>query len=597
LTDELPAAPGEDWYHHRMNAAPRPLIPRQIKVSPGFSTAVHPVLQKIYAARGLSTDQELQLSLSDLHPPATMKNLDAAASLLAAHVESGNRILVVADFDADGATSCALLLRGLGLMGCRQADFLVPNRFEFGYGLTPEIVEIARQRKPHLLVTVDNGISSVEGVALARSYGMQVLVTDHHLPGATVPEADVIINPNQAGCEFPSKVLAGVGVVFYLLAALRTRLRDVLWFRKAGISEPNLALLLDLVALGTVADVVPLDTNNRILVRNGLQLIRSGRGCPGVRALLEAGGRNPAGAVATDLGFAAGPRLNAAGRLDDMSLGIRCLLADDELVARQLAVQLDAMNRERKAIESDMREEALQLLSNMQITPDQYGVCLYNPGWHQGVIGILASRIKESLHRPVIIFADAGEEAGVPVIKGSARSIHGVHIRDVLDRVATRHPTVLQRFGGHAMAAGLTIRRDDLALFTRAFDAAVKAMSEPEMFSPSLLSDGKLDGDCFSLDFAVILREAGPWGQHFPEPLFDGTFRVISRRVLGEKHLKLVISPTGSERQLVDAIAFNQSPEILADTRELVTLAYRLAVNEYRGEYNAQLIIEQLEFA
>jgi single-stranded-DNA-specific exonuclease len=578
-----------------MNSAPRPLALRQPLAKPAFSNAVHPVLQKVFAARGLSSDAELVLGLDRLLPPSRMQNLQEAAVLLASHVASGSRILVVADFDADGATSCALLLRGLALMGCPDADFLVPNRFEFGYGLTPEIVELAAKKQPHLLITVDNGISSLAGVALARSHGMQVLVTDHHLPGATLPDADVIINPNQKGCGFPSKALAGVGVVFYLLAALRTQLRESGWFSQASIQEPNLALLLDLVALGTVADVVPLDANNRILVKHGLQLIRSGRGCPGIRALLEVGGRNPASAVATDLGFAAGPRLNAAGRLDDMSIGICCLLADDAMVARQLAMQLDAMNKERKAIEGDMRDDALQLLQEMQITPDHYGICLYNPGWHQGVIGILASRIKEKLHRPVIIFADAGEEQGVPIIKGSARSIGGVHIRDVLDRVATRHPEILQRFGGHAMAAGLTISLAHLDAFINAFDTAVQDMAEPEVFNPSLLYDGELERSCFSLDFAMTLREAGPWGQHFPEPLFTGNFRVASRRVLGDKHLKLVLSLDETGSQLIDAIAFNQPPEILHSAAEVFTITYRLDVNEFRGELSAQLMVEQIE--
>lgn len=554
------------------------------------------MLQQVYASRGLSTDQDLQLGLEALLPPDTMLNLPEAAALLASHIEANNRIVVVADFDADGATSCALMLLGLNMMGCSHVDFLVPNRFDFGYGLTPEIVTLAKDKQPDLLITVDNGISSIEGVALARQLGMQVLVTDHHLPAEQLPEADVIINPNQPGCPFPGKALAGVGVAFYLLAALRTQLRSSGWFGIRGIPEPNLALLLDLVALGTVADVVPLERNNRILVKNGLQLIRSGRGRPGIRALLEVANRNPASVTATDLGFAAGPRLNAAGRLDDMSLGIRCLLADDEMTARALALELDAMNKDRRVIESDMRDEATRILQDMQITPEHYGLCLYNPGWHQGVIGILASRIKESLHRPVIIFADAGEEDGAGVLKGSARSINGVHIRDVLDRVATRHPEILQRFGGHAMAAGLTIRLDKLAAFNEAFDAAVQAMAEPDVFNPSLLSDGELQPKCLSLDFAMILREAGPWGQHFPEPLFTGSFRVISRRILSDKHLKLVLAADKQGRQLIDAIAFNQTPRILDSQAEFVTLAYRLAVNEFRGEYNAQLVVEQLEF-
>lgn len=564
-----------------------------------FSSALHPVLQAIYAARGLQNDADLDLSLAGLLPPSTMLNMDAAVALLCDCLQRQKRILVVADFDADGATSCALSLLCLRAMGFRHVDYLVPNRFEFGYGLTPEIVQVALTRQPQLLMTVDNGIASHAGIALARQHCIDVLVTDHHLAASTLPEANCILNPNQPGCGFASKALAGVGVVFYLMVALRAALRAQDWFAQAHIPEPNMSAYLDLVALGTVADVVPLDQNNRRLVKHGLNVVRSGRARPGILALLEVAGRNPERITASDLGFAAGPRLNAAGRLDDMTRGIECLLADDPAAARAIAFELDGLNRDRKLIEQGMQQEALAHLQQLQVDgAARRSLCLYDSRWHQGVIGILASRLKDRLHRPVVIFADAGsDERGETLIKGSARSINGVHIRDLFDAVATRNPGLLTKFGGHAMAAGLSLRLRDFSAFQAAVERELQDHAE-EHFLPQVYTDGALDLACFSLEFATQLREAGPWGQHFPEPLFDGEFRVVSARVLGGKHLKLVLQVPGAA-QLIDAIAFNQEAAVLAEAhqgREGVRLLYRLDVNEYGGVSSPQLLVERLEF-
>ncbi|MES2605241.1 MAG: single-stranded-DNA-specific exonuclease RecJ [Pseudomonadota bacterium] len=569
--------------------------PRIAKVVPNFRQTLHPVLQQILSARGVNTDEQLQLSLTGLLSPATLKGMDESVALLLQALTAQQRLLIVADYDADGATSCALAILGLRLLGFRHVDYLVPNRFEFGYGLTPPIVEIARTLRPDMLITVDNGIASNAGVALAREYGMQVLITDHHLPGETLPAASAILNPNQPGCSFASKALAGVGVMFYLLLGLRKALREQ--GRFAGQAEPNLAALLDLVALGTVADVVPLDENNRRLVKHGLGLIRNQKARPGILALLEVAGRNPGVCVASDLGFAAGPRLNAAGRLDDMRLGIECLLADDPYKARQIAQQLDALNKDRRLIEQDMQEAALLQLEALTLPADRhYSLCLYDAGWHQGVIGILASRIKDRLHCPVLIFADAGDnEAGQPQLKGSARSIAGVHMRDLLDAVATHNPGLLEKFGGHAMAAGLTLARARFKEFAQAFDAEVRATIDEEVLAREVFCDGALSGDCFTLEFAELLRNLTPWGQHFPEPVFTDDFMVRTRRVLGEKHLKLTLSVPGTAQQ-IEAIAFNQDAAALSSQSERVRLLYRLDVNEYRGASTPQLVVEQLEF-
>lgn len=574
------------------------IAPRSAKIQPQFSANVHPVLQRILAARGVAGDRELELALADLLPPAQLRNIDAAVALLQQALREQQRILILADFDADGATSCVLALRCLRSMGFAHVDYLVPNRFEYGYGLTPEIVEVARTRDPQLIITVDNGIASHAGIARANALGLRVLVTDHHLPADTLPDAACILNPNQPGCSFPSKALAGVGVVFYLMTALRAALRDAGWFAQQGIAEPRLAAVLDLVALGTVADVVPLDANNRRLVKHGLQVIRSGRACAGIRALLEVAGRASHNVVAGDLGFALGPRLNAAGRLTDMSLGIECLLCDDEAAALRMAQQLDSLNKERRLIEQDMQADALRLLDDMRLDgQERLGICLYDARWHQGVSGILASRIKDRLHRPVIVFADAGNDSdGTALIKGSARSIPGVHIRDMLDAVATHNPALLSKFGGHAMAAGLTLRQQDFAAFSAAFEQELQRQADPELFTPTLLHDGELPLDCLSLDFAQLLRSATPWGQQFPEPLFTGVFRVLSRRVLAERHLKLVLQVPGAST-MVDAIAFNVDAALLQLPLQQVRLLYKLDVNEFRGQSSAQLIIERLEDA
>jgi single-stranded-DNA-specific exonuclease len=560
--------------------------------------AVPPLLQRILAARQVLTDADRVLDFQHLHPPQLLKGIDAAVSLLMAQLPAQRRVLIVSDFDADGATSCVLAIRALRAMGFQNVDYIVPNRFEYGYGLTPEIVQLARGKVPDILITVDNGISSIEGVQVARALGMQVIITDHHLPGLELPPADAIVNPNQPGCGFPSKALAGVGVVFYVMAALRSALRDAGWFAKAGIVEPNLAGLLDLVALGTVADVVTLDRNNRILVNEGLKRIRAGRACAGILALLEIGKRTLPALQASDLGFAAGPRLNAAGRLDDMTLGIECLLADDPVVAMAMARRLDEMNQQRKGIEEDMRDQAVSDLDALDIggATAPAGVCIYNPAWHQGVIGILAARIKERLHRPVIAFADAGVDGeGEPQLKGSARSIAGLHIRDVLDTVATRNPGLISRFGGHAMAAGLSLRTRDYPQFCAAFAAEVTALLTEDDLQARILTDGEVRAEELTLSTAQLLRELGPWGQGFPEPSFDGEFEILQQRMLGAKHLKLVLCPPGCRQQALDAIAFNVDPALWATCNVArISAVYRLDVNEYRGQRSLQLVLEHL---
>jgi single-stranded-DNA-specific exonuclease len=567
---------------------------RPSRAGAGLGTGVSPLLARVYAARGIVDPGELDQRLDRLLPPTGMLGLGAAAQRLAAAMERGERILVIGDYDADGATSSALALLALRAMGCADADFLVPNRFEHGYGLGPEIVAVAARSAPRLIVTVDNGIASHAGVAAARAHGIDVIVTDHHLPGDTLPDACVIVNPNQPGCAFPSKHLAGVGVVFYLIGALRARLRDEGWFARRGLTEPNLGELLDLVALGTVADVVPLDANNRVLVRQGLQRIRAGRGRPGVRALLELAGRDPARAVASDLGFAVGPRINAAGRLDDIGLGIRCLLESDPLRAREMAAQLDVLNRERRDIENGMQQDALRLIGCQAIAEDAlpWGPCLYHPDWHQGVVGLVASRIKERHHRPVIAFAP-----GAPgELKGSARSIRGFHIRDAIAAVAAASPGLVQRFGGHAMAAGLTLRAADFETFASAFDAEVRQRLEAADLDSVVESDGELEPGEFSLAQAEELRDAGPWGQHFPEPLFDGSFLLRSQRLVGGRHLRLVVAPLAAPGIALDAIAFNVDATRWPDPRvERLRLAYRLDVNEFRGVRSLQLLVEELQ--
>lgn len=560
-----------------------------------------PLLARLYASRSIFTPEDLGRSLNELPAPSLLKGMDAMTAELEAAIRGQKSIMVVADFDADGATSCAVAMRGLRALGAERVSFIVPNRFTCGYGLTPELVELiyrGRATPTDVLLTVDTGIACHAGVAAAKARGMKVLVTDHHLPGESLPAADAIVNPNLPGDEFPGKALAGVGVIFYVLSGLRSRLRESGWF-DGGRQAPNLAELLDLVALGTVADVVPLDRVNRILVHQGLQRIRAGRACPGIRALLEVADRNRGGAAPTagTLGFTLGPRLNAAGRLDDMSLGIACLLADDMTAAKELAELLDEMNRERKTIEAQMQAEAWAMLEiAAEPLPQQSdrgsgsAAIMFDPAWHQGVIGILASRIKDRLHRPVIAFA-RGEDG---LLKGSARSIAGVHVRDVLCAVSARHPGLIVRFGGHAMAAGLTLEESRLAAFTEAFEAEVAGLLEGVDLEHTVVTDGELPSDHFHLDTARCLRDAGPWGQGFPEPLFDGEFDVLGMRIVGEKHLRLTFKVPGAARQ-VEGIAFfvADPPEWLGCRR--LRAAYRLDVNEFRGVSSLQLGIEYME--
>jgi single-stranded-DNA-specific exonuclease len=575
---------------------------RPVSATPRFSAALHPALERVLAARGVLDDAQLQLSLQGLLPPEGLAGLDAAVELLWQSLQAQKKLLVVADYDADGATSCALALLGLRALGFRHVDYLVPNRFDYGYGLTPPIVELAAERAPHLLITVDNGIASHAGVECARRLGMEVLITDHHLPAETLPAASAIVNPNQPGCGFASKALAGVGVVFYLLSALRRTLRQRQWFSSQGLAEPNLASWLDLVALGTVADVAALDDNNRRLVRHGLQLIRQRRCRPGILALLDCAGRASSLCRASDLGFAIGPRLNAAGRLDDMRLGIECLLTDDAEQARRMAVELDTLNQDRRQIERSMQETAQQHLAHIATTAERrQSLCLYDPGWHQGVIGILASRLKERLHCPVVIFADGGLDAdGVLQLKGSARSIAGIHIRDVLDAVATRHAGLLDKFGGHAMAAGLTLTASRFTAFAAAFDAEVRALADPELFERCHYSDGTLEPACLSLEFALQVRDLLPWGQQCPEPLFENEFTILGHRVLAERHLKFTLSAAGAGDRgaggRIEAIAFNAPPELLQPRSQRVRLLYKLDINDYRGDLTPQLLIEQFDY-
>ncbi|WP_236198378.1 single-stranded-DNA-specific exonuclease RecJ [Pseudomonas pseudonitroreducens] len=549
-----------------------------------------PLLTRLYAARGVQSAEELDKGLARLIPYQQLKGVDAAVELLVDALEKGQRILYVGDFDADGATASSVGVLALRMLGAAWVDYLVPNRFEYGYGLTPEIVAVALEKRPELLVTVDNGISSIDGVAAAKAAGLRVLVTDHHLPGAELPAADAIVNPNQPGCDFPSKAMAGVGVIFYVMLALRARLRERGWFAARGIAEPNLAELLDLVSLGSVADVVPLDANNRILVHQGLARLRAGRARPGLRALLEVAGRDCRRITSTDLGFILGPRLNAAGRLDDMSLGIELLLCEDEGVARDMAVQLDQLNQDRKAIEQGMQREALAQLKELPVEEMPFGLCLFDPEWHQGVIGILASRLKERYHRPTIAFADAGDGT----LKGSARSVPGFHIRDALDAVAARHSGLISKFGGHAMAAGLSLPQENFGAFAAAFDAEVRRQLDEEDLTGRLLSDGQLGAEEFHLELARALRQAGPWGQHFPEPLFHGIFQIVQQRVVGERHLKLLLKTECGSLQL-DAIAFNIDREIWPNpTVRWAEVAYKLDVNEFRGNETVQLMVAHI---
>ena len=551
---------------------------------------LHPVLRRVLLSRGLGDPERLDLGLQRMAAPSNLSGIDSAARLLAESLQGDQRILVVGDFDADGATGTALAVRGLRAMGARNVEFRVPNRFEFGYGLTPGLVDTLAENPPDLLMTVDSGIACLAGVERARALGIQVVVTDHHLPGEVLPSADAIVNPNLPGDTFPSKALAGVGVVFYLLGAVRGVLRESGWFQGRR-SEPNLARFLDLVALGTVADVVPLDYNNRILVRQGLERIRAGMASPGVLALLRVGKRDYRHVVASDLGFAAGPRLNAAGRLEDMGVGIRCLLSDDPEEALEIAEELDTLNRQRKTLQETMQTEAVEQVETLlDSLGDQlpFSLCLHDDRWHQGIVGLVASRIKEAKHRPVIAFAPESE--GAETLKGSARSISGLHIRDVLAHVDAGHPGLIRAFGGHAMAAGLSLERERLDVFRQALEHSVRAFLDNEAPRREVLTDGELNPGDLALDFAHELAALGPWGQRYPEPLFEGAFEVVDQRIVGGAHLKMVLRPAeGGEP--VDAIAFGMLPEDLP-SRSRLRLLYRLDVNHFRGQTSVQLRVE-----
>ncbi|AKX48801.1 ssDNA exonuclease RecJ [Thiopseudomonas alkaliphila] len=551
------------------------------------------LLQRLYAARGVQSERELEKGLAHLLPYQQLKGIDQAVALLCQGLDKQARILIIGDFDADGATASAVGVLGLKQLGFNSVDYLVPNRFEYGYGLTPEIVEVALEKQPDILITVDNGISSIDGVAAAKRAGLTVIVTDHHLPGHELPAADAIVNPNQPGCEFPSKAMAGVGVMFYLLMALRAALRSNGWFTQHGVTQPNLGNLLDLVALGSVADVVPLDANNRIFVHQGLARIRAGRARPGLQALLQVARKEAHKVSSVDLGFILGPRLNAAGRLDDISLGIECLLCEDHALALDMAQQLDQLNHDRKAIERGMQQEALVQLQAIELNDLPFGLCVFEAEWHQGVIGILASRLKEKYHRPVIAFADAGEGQ----LKGSARSIPGFHIRDALDAIAAANPNLISKFGGHAMAAGLSIAASQYEAFAQAFDCEVRRQLSEDDLTGRLLSDGPLAANEFDLELAKQLKHAGPWGQHFPEPLFHGNFILEGQRLVGEKHLKLMLRTECGSKQ-VDGIAFNIDFEQWPNpTIRQVLVAYSLDVNEFRGQESVQLIVRHIQAA
>lgn len=550
---------------------------------------LHPVLRRVLARRDLHDSDDLDLALERLPDPDDLYGCPAAAARLVTALEQGTRILIVGDYDADGATSSALALRALRRFGARAVDFLVPNRFTSGYGLTPEVVALAAARAPGLLVTVDNGISSLDGVAAANAAGIDVIVTDHHLPGEVLPAACAIVNPQCGAPGYPGRQLAGVGVIFYLMLALRRRLRERGWFATHGLPEPNLGELLDLVALGTVADVARLDRVNRTLVAHGLRRLRAGHGCAGIAALVQIGKRDLPYLGASDLGFVVGPRLNAAGRLADMSLGVRCLLEDDPARALAQAGELDALNRERREIEQGMRLEAEAMVAGMALDGElPAALSLFDPTWHQGIVGILAGRLKDRLHRPVVAFAAADDGR----LKGSARSVPGVHVRDVLQAIADREPGLIERFGGHAMAAGLTLEAAGHPRFASAFAAEVACHVDPATLRGAVASDGPLAADELTLETALALEAGGPWGQGFPEPLFDGRFRLRASQPVGAAHLRLQLAPEAGGTP-VEAIAFNLPAGLALAAGATLDLAYRLNVNRYRDP-RLQLLVEHL---
>ncbi|WP_102523033.1 single-stranded-DNA-specific exonuclease RecJ [Vibrio tapetis] len=556
------------------------------------------LLRQIYIARGVTSEKQLERGSKGLHSYRQLDGISIAVNYLFEAIKQQQRIIIVGDFDADGATSSALSVMALRMLGSQNVDYLVPNRFEDGYGLSPEVVDQAIALGAQLIMTVDNGVSSIDGVRYAKEKGLTVVVTDHHLPGQSLPIADAMVNPNLASCNFPSKALAGVGVAFYLMMALCVEMRRVNWFVDKNMAEPKLMELIDLVALGTVADVVPLDENNRILVHQGLQRIRAGKARPGIQALIEVAKRDAHRLIASDFGFALGPRINAAGRLDDMSFGVELLMSNNIHAARRMASELDSLNQTRKEIEEGMKQEAMAFCERLQFGEGNelpYGLALFQSDWHQGVIGILASRIKEKFHRPVVAFADGGEG----LIKGSCRSIPGLHMRDALDSIDTQNPGLIAKFGGHAMAAGLTIKEVDFDRFSALFDEVVRKELADSSLQGILLSDGELLPESFNMSTAEELRAGGPWGQGFPEPLFDGEFKVLHQKLVGEKHLKLMLEPLHkgmSSQAMIDGIAFNVDLRRWPDTSvKTVRLAYKLDINEFRGNQTLQLMIDHIE--
>jgi single-stranded-DNA-specific exonuclease len=568
------------------------IVRRELAADLSGLADLHPLLQRVYAARQVTSSDEVDCELKGLLPYTDMLNIEAAAKRLAKAVSTQERILIVGDFDADGATSTVLAVSALRSFGAQYVRYLVPNRFAFGYGLTPEIVDVAKDQSPDLLITVDNGISSVAGVERAKELGIDVLITDHHLPGDHVPEGCIIVNPNQKGDLFSSKSLAGVGVIFYAMLALRSELKNMNWFEKINRECPNMAQYLDLVALGTVADVVPLDKNNRILVQQGLRRIRAGYTCAGILALLSVADKSRESISATDLGFAIGPRLNAAGRLEDMSLGISCLLSRDPNSAHRKAKKLDHLNKERRAIETQMKREAFDVIDQLNFDRKlPIGVCLLDETWHQGIIGLVAARVKEKVSRPTIAFAKVSPDT----LKGSARSVKGLHIRDVLDNIAKANPHLLTKFGGHAMAAGLSIHPDNYEEFSKVFAEEVgKILSEDDL-QDRIETDGELVSDDFTLDIAELLRSAGPWGQNFPEPRFDGIFQLVDQHIVGRRHLKMTLQIPSTDI-FIDGIAFNVDADKWPNFNcQQAHVVYRLDINEFNGRRKLQLLVEDLE--
>ena len=569
------------------------IVHREVPDNINLPDLIHPVLKRVYASRNIKSSKDLDYSLSSLIPFEQLSGINDAVILLQEMLEKKKRMLIIADFDADGATSCALAIRGLTAMGAKDVIYVVPNRFEHGYGLSPEIVDVALDYDPDLIITVDNGISSICGVEYARKNGVKVLITDHHLPAKELPNADVIINPQLANDKFPSKNLAGVGVIFYILLALRAKLKQEYWFENNNIDYPNLANFLDLVALGTIADLVPLDKNNRTMVAHGLKLIKNNKSKPGIYALLNLAGRQLSKLTSSDLSFAVAPRLNAAGRLTDMSLGIECLLTDDEDDAIKIAGKLNRLNIERRKIQDKMQEEALaELEKYLQDTSGEipYGICIYNKDWHQGVVGILASKIKEKFNRPAIVFAKENEG----VLKGSARSIAGLHIKDVFDEIATLHPELIITFGGHAMAAGLTIKESQYSNFSNIFNKYANQYISSDRLEDEYLTDGELSDEDFTVPLAQAIQDAGPWGQSFPEPTFAGQFKILDKRVVGGNHLKLKLQSRDNSATL-DAIAFNMTDTNWPPETQQIVSTYRLGINDFQGNTQVQLFLEHIE--